>query len=68
MDPTDKAALITGGRRIGAVVANELARKGAHVALVYRTSRNEADETANTIRAMGRRALVVQADLQQPEA
>jgi NAD(P)-dependent dehydrogenase (short-subunit alcohol dehydrogenase family) len=68
VDPTDKAALITGGRRIGAVVANELARKGAHVALVYRTSRNEADETANTIRAMGRRALVVQADLQQPEA
>jgi NAD(P)-dependent dehydrogenase (short-subunit alcohol dehydrogenase family) len=68
VDPTDKAALITGGRRIGAVVANELARKGAHVALVYRTSRNEAEETANTLREMGRRALVVQADLQQPEA
>ena len=68
MDITDKAALITGGRRIGAVVANELARKGAHVALVYRTSRNEAEETANTLREMGRRALVVQADLQQSEA
>ena len=68
MDPTDRVALITGGRRIGAVVANELARKGAHVALVYRTSRNEAEETANTLREMGRRALVVQADLQQPEA
>jgi len=68
VDITDKAALITGGRRIGAVVANELARKGAHVALVYRTSRNEAEETANTLREVGRRALVVQADLQQPEA
>jgi len=68
VDITDKAALITGGRRIGAVVANELARKGAHVALVYRTSRNEAEETANTLREMGRRALVVQADLQQSEA
>ena len=68
MDPTDKVALITGGRRIGAVVATELARKGVHVAVVYRGSRSEAEETAETLRAMGRRALVVQADLQQPEA
>ena len=68
MDPADKVALITGGRRIGAVVATELARKGAHVAVVYRGSRSEAEETADTLRAMGRRALVVQADLQQPEA
>jgi len=68
VDPTDKVALITGGRRIGAVVATELARKGAHVAVVYRGSRSEAEETAETLRAMGRRALVVQADLQQPEA
>ena len=68
MDLTDKAALITGGRRIGAVVATELARKGAHVAVVYRASRSEAEETAGTLRAMGRRAVVIQADLQQPEA
>ena len=68
MDPTDKVALITGGRRIGAVVATELARKGAHVAMVYRASRSEAEGTADTVRAMGRRALVVQGDLQQPDA
>ena len=68
MDPTDKVALITGGRRIGAVVATELARKGAHVAMVYRASRSEAEDTAETLRAMGRRALVVQGDLQQPDA
>ena len=68
MDPTDKVALITGGRRIGAVVATELARKGAHVAIVYRASRSEAEDTAETLRAMGRRALVVQGDLQQPDA
>jgi len=36
--------------------------------VVYRGSRSEAEETADTLRAMGRRALVVQADLQQPEA
>jgi NAD(P)-dependent dehydrogenase (short-subunit alcohol dehydrogenase family) len=68
VDLTEKAALITGGRRIGAVVATELARKGAHVAVVYRASRNEAEETAGTLREMGRRALVIQGDLQQPEA
>lgn len=68
MDLTDKVALITGGRRIGAVVATELARKGVHVAVVYRGSRSEAEETAATLRVMGRRALVIQADLQEPEA
>jgi NAD(P)-dependent dehydrogenase (short-subunit alcohol dehydrogenase family) len=65
---TDKVALITGGRRIGAVVATELARKGAHVAIVYRASRAEAEETAASLRALARRAFVVQADLQQPDA
>jgi NAD(P)-dependent dehydrogenase (short-subunit alcohol dehydrogenase family) len=65
---TDRVALITGGRRIGAVVATELARKGAHVALVYRSSRAEAEETANALRALTRRTLVLQGDLQDPDA
>jgi NAD(P)-dependent dehydrogenase (short-subunit alcohol dehydrogenase family) len=60
--------LITGGRRIGAVVATELARKGAHVAIVYRASRDEAEETAAAVRTLTRRAVVIQADLQQPDA
>ena len=68
MELIDRVALITGGRRIGAVVAIELARKGAHVAVVYRASRAEAEETATALRALSRRAFVVQADLQQPEA
>ena len=68
MELTDRVALITGGKRIGAVVATELARRGADVALVYRTSRTEADETARAVTEFGRRAVVVQADLQQPDA
>jgi NAD(P)-dependent dehydrogenase (short-subunit alcohol dehydrogenase family) len=68
MELTDRVALITGGKRIGAVVATELARRGADVALVYRTSRTEADETADAVREFGRRAVVLQADLQQPDA
>ena len=39
MDLVERVALITGGKRIGAVVAIELARRGADIALVYRESR-----------------------------
>lgn len=61
-------ALVTGGKRIGAVLATELARRGADVALVYRASRTEAEETAAAIRALGRRAAVLRADLAAPDA
>jgi NAD(P)-dependent dehydrogenase (short-subunit alcohol dehydrogenase family) len=67
MELPGRVALITGGRRIGAVVATELARGGADVALVYRRSRGEAEETADAARAFGRRALVLQGDLREPE-
>jgi len=65
---TARAALVTGTRRIGAVVATELARAGADVALVYRRSRAEADETAAAVRALGRRAAMLHADLREPDA
>jgi NAD(P)-dependent dehydrogenase (short-subunit alcohol dehydrogenase family) len=68
MDLPGKAALVTGSRRIGAVVATELARAGADVAMVYRTSRTEAEEAATLIRGFGRRALVLQADFRQADA
>ena len=53
MELTGKVALITGGKRIGAVVAAALAKGGADVALVYNRSRAEADETAAAVRARG---------------
>jgi len=68
VDLTGKVALITGGRRIGAVVATELARRGADVAILYRASRTEAEATAEALRALTRRVSVLQADLQQPDA
>ena len=58
-----QVALITGGKRIGAVVATTLADAGVDVALVYNRSREEADESAAAIRGLGRRALAVQADV-----
>jgi NAD(P)-dependent dehydrogenase (short-subunit alcohol dehydrogenase family) len=68
MELTQRVALITGGKRIGTIVATELARGGADVALVYRSSRSEAEETADAVRALGRRAAVLQADLTEVEA
>lgn len=67
MELTDRVAVLTGGRRIGAVVATELARRGADVALVYRTSATEARETADAVTALGRRAVAMRADLGDPE-
>ena len=50
MKLSQKVALITGGKRIGAVVATALAKAGADVALVFNRSREEADETAAAVR------------------
>jgi NAD(P)-dependent dehydrogenase (short-subunit alcohol dehydrogenase family) len=63
MDLTDRAALITGGKRIGAVVAIDLAGRGMDLALSYNRSRLEAEEAADAVRAAGRRAFLIQADL-----
>ena len=60
------AALVTGGKRIGAAVAGDFASAGADVALVYNRSRDEAQETAARVRSAGRRALLLQADLSDP--
>ena len=68
MDLRNTVALITGGKRIGAVVATELAARGTDVAFSYARSRAEAEEAAERVRAAGRRSEVFQADLSQPAA
>ena len=68
MDLPGKVALVTGGKRIGLVVAEQLARRGADVALGYARSRAEAETAADRVRAEGRRAAILQADLSKPEA
>jgi NAD(P)-dependent dehydrogenase (short-subunit alcohol dehydrogenase family) len=61
-------ALITGAKRIGAGVAEELARRGVHVALSYSRSKAEADLTVERISALGVTAAAFQADLTSPDA
>ncbi len=68
MDLTGKAALITGTRRIGADVALALARRGADVAVSYSRSTAEATRVVDEARALGRRAVALQADLREAAA
>jgi NAD(P)-dependent dehydrogenase (short-subunit alcohol dehydrogenase family) len=63
MELTDKVVIITGGKRIGRVVAAELARRGADLVLSYRGSREEAEQTAADVMTRGRRATVCMADV-----
>ena len=68
MTLTDRVVLLTGARRVGAVVAEAVAGRGADVAITYNRSRDDAEATAKTVRAAGRRALVAQADVSKEEA
>lgn len=52
-----KTAVVTGGaRRLGREIALTLARAGFDVAITYRTSKDEAEETARAICALGVRS------------
>jgi NAD(P)-dependent dehydrogenase (short-subunit alcohol dehydrogenase family) len=62
MDPNGRVALITGGARIGQVVAAALANRGCSLALTYRDSRDAAEITAQAARAAGVKATVLRAD------
>ncbi len=68
MDLRGKAALVTGGRRLGAAVAAGLARRGADVALTFRRSRAAAEQTVAAIRALGVRGEAIEADLSDAAA
>ncbi len=62
MDNT--VALVTGGaKRVGRAIVLELADAGCDVAIQYRHSHVEAEALAEEVRAMQRRAAVIQADL-----
>jgi 3-oxoacyl-[acyl-carrier protein] reductase len=64
-----RIALVTGGSRgIGAAVALALAAAGADVAINYRERAVEAESVAAAVRALGRRAVAVAADVSSGEA
>jgi pteridine reductase len=63
MNLEGRAALITGGRRVGAALALRLADRGMDVALTYRHSREAIEATVREVEARGVRGLAVAADL-----
>jgi enoyl-[acyl-carrier protein] reductase III len=63
-----KVALVTGsGRGIGKTIALHFASEGADVLLNYFRNREPAEQTAAEVRALGRRAYAVRADVGKPE-
>jgi 3-oxoacyl-[acyl-carrier protein] reductase len=66
---TERVALITGGvRGIGRAVALDLAARGWHIAVCYRTSRVEAGSLVDAFRAQGKQLLAIETDVSRPEA
>lgn len=68
MDLNGKAALITGGARLGAAIAEALARRGCGVAVTYRTSSRSAADVARRVEALGAPALAVRADVRDEKS
>jgi enoyl-[acyl-carrier protein] reductase III len=65
----DKVALVTGsGRGIGKAIALRLAEEGADLVVNFFRNRAPAEETAEAIRALGRRAVVVRANVGEIES
>lgn len=60
--------IVTGGSRgIGAEIARLAGRRGYDVAVNYSASRDRAEEVAESIRAEGRRAAAIRADVSRPD-
>ncbi len=70
MELEGRVALVTGaaGRGLGRSIALTLARDGADIVLNYRKSEDNAKLVAEAIESAGRRALLHQADVADPEA
>jgi len=63
MDLNNRVVIITGGKRIGRIVAQQLAERGADLVLSYRGSKSEAEATVADVQARRRRAIAVAADV-----
>ena len=67
MEFAGRAALITGGKRIGAAIAIDLAARGVDVAIGYNRSQREALDAVQRAEVPGRTAVAIQADLSTPD-
>ena len=62
-----KIAIVTGAARgIGRAIARKLAKAGCDVVVMYHTSQDEAEAVCSEISALGRRTLLLPADVSEP--
>jgi 3-oxoacyl-[acyl-carrier protein] reductase len=65
----ERVAIITGGAKgIGHAISIALAREGWSIALCYRKSEKEANDTLDTIKKSGMRGMAVKCDVSDPKA
>jgi pteridine reductase len=68
MELLGRTALVTGAaKRVGRAIALAMAGRGMDIVVHYKNSAPEARATAKAVERLGRRAVVVQADLAQQE-
>jgi NAD(P)-dependent dehydrogenase (short-subunit alcohol dehydrogenase family) len=63
LDLKGRGAIVAGTRRIGETIVQRLAREGIRIAIVYRNSRDAAEQQAEAAREFTDRVITLQADL-----
>ncbi|MBR2902161.1 MAG: SDR family NAD(P)-dependent oxidoreductase, partial [Clostridia bacterium] len=69
VDLAGHVAVVTGASgQIGRVISRRLAEAGADVVVHYHSNEDMANTVVQEIRAMGRRAVAIQADISDPDS
>ena len=68
MELVGKISLITGDSRgVGKAIAHHFAAHGCNIAIVYKSSKDEAQKIVSQIKKLGRNAIAISADLRDYE-
>ena len=58
-----RGAIVVGTKRVGEIIAQRLANEGINLAIVYRSSKREADRLNDSVKELTERTTLVQGDL-----
>lgn len=68
MNLKNKTAFITGARRIGQTIAEDLAKQGVNIVVTYRSGSEEADTIVKNAKKFGVKAMAVKCDVSSRES